>query len=329
MSVYNSTKPFTEKILKIIQKTWPKNGPFRIERVKNQVIIRKNPKNWKDYLEVDKTDGIGTKGSLHWKMKTFSFAAQDAFAMNANDLIRIGAEPYRLQNHIMLQEENEKAILSIIKSLAKLCKKYKVAITGGETAILNTVNGMEIGITMIGLVKKSEIIRPNVKAGDKLIGLASSGIHSNGLTFARKILHDSEELTKPTEIYLEGIKDILKNHRKDICGMVHVTGGAFTKLKDISNKKVDIKIVRNHKLNPQSVFFSLKEKGKLSDGQMYKTFNNGIGFIIAVNKNAAENVLNIIKRHHKSDIIGYAEKGNGKIKIESQFSNKTVFFKTI
>ncbi len=326
MSAYNTTKPFTEKILRLIQETWPKSGPFRIERVKNQVIIRKNPKNWKDYLEVDKTDGIGTKGSLHWRMKTFSFAVQDAFAMNANDLIRIGAEPYRLQNHIMLQEENEEVILSIIKSLAVLCKRYKVAITGGETAILDTSDGLEIGITMIGLVKKSEIIRPNIKAGDKLIGLASSGIHSNGLTFARKILHDAKELIRPTEIYLEGIKDVLKTYRKEIHGMVHITGGAFTKLKDISNKKVDINIVREHKLNPQPIFFSLIKKGKLSDAQMYKTFNNGIGFIIAVNKNAAQSVLNIIKKYYKSDIIGSVEKGSGQIKIESKFSDKKVMF---
>jgi len=87
-------------------------------------------------------------------MKTFSFAAQDAFAMNANDVIRIGAKPYKLQDHIMLEEENDDAIFSIVKSLVDPCKKYKIAITSGETAILNTIKGLEIGITMTGRIKR-------------------------------------------------------------------------------------------------------------------------------------------------------------------------------
>jgi phosphoribosylformylglycinamidine cyclo-ligase len=288
------------------------------------MIIKKDPIFWKDYLEIDRTDGIGTKGSLHWKQKTFSFAAQDAFAMNANDIIRIGAEPYRMQDHIMLEEENDDAIFSIVKSLVDLCKRYKIAITSGETAILNEINGLEIGITMIGRVKQNEIIKPDVQIGDKLIGLASNGIHSNGITIARRILGEEfNELTKPTEIYLE-INEVLKSNRKNIHGMVHISGGGFTKLKDIVNDKTDIKISRNHKLDPQSIFNSLKEKGNLSDEVMYKTFNNGIGFIIATDK--GEDVLDIIKKYYKADIIGSVENGNGKIKIESKFSDKKVLF---
>jgi phosphoribosylformylglycinamidine cyclo-ligase len=319
-STYNLAK--TEKIIKMIQETWPTSGPFLVEKIKNQIVIKKDPIFWKDYLEIDRTDGIGTKGSLHWKQKTFSFAAQDAFAMNANDVIRIGAEPYRLQDHIMMKEENDDAIFSIVKSLVDLCKRYKIAITSGETAILDMINGLEIGITMIGRVKKDEIIKPDIRIGDKLIGLASNGIHSNGITIARRIFGEEEvELTKPTEIYLE-VNEVLKNHRKDIHGMVHVSGGAFIKLKDITNDKTDIKIDRNHKLDPQSMFNSLKERGNLSDEVMYKTFNNGIGFIIATDK--VEDVLDIIKKYYKADIIGSVEKGSGKIKIESKFSDKIV-----
>jgi len=318
-STYDLVK--TEKIIKMIQETWPTSGPFSVEKFKNQIIIKKDPIFWKDYLEIDRTDGIGTKGSLHWNQKTFSFAAQDAFAMNANDVIRFGAEPYRLQDHITIEEENDDAIFSIVKSLVDLCKKYKIAITSGETAILNTIKGLEIGITMTGRIKREEIIKQEIQIGDQLIGLASNGIHSNGITIARRILGDElEELTKPTEIYLE-LKEVLKNHRKDIHGMVHISGGGFTKLKDIMNNKVDIKIDRNHKIEPHSIFNLLKEKGNLSDEMMYKTFNNGIGFIIAVNK---EDVLDIIKKYYKAEIIGSVEKGSGKIKIESKFSDKTI-----
>jgi len=118
----------TEKILKMIEETWS-TPKLTVERVGNQLLIKKDPAIWKDCLEVDRTDGIGTKGLLHWQMGTFSSAAQDAFAMNANDVIRIGAEPYSLQDHIILQEERDDAIFSIIKSLVDLCKKHEIAIT--------------------------------------------------------------------------------------------------------------------------------------------------------------------------------------------------------
>lgn len=323
-STYDIAK--TEKVIRMIQETWPTSGPFIVEKIKNQIVIRKDPIFWKNYLEIDRTDGIGTKGSLHWKMKTFSFAVQDAFAMNANDIIRIGAEPYKLQDHVILEEENDDAIFSIISNLVNLCKKYRIAITSGETAIENNANGMEIGITMTGRVKEDEIIKPEAKVGDRIIGLASSGIHSNGITLARKIATEKmEELVKPTEIYLESVKEILNKYRKDVHGMVHITGGGFTKLKDIIDNKVNIEIERSN-LKPQPIFDFLKNNGNLSDEQMYRTFNNGIGFMIAVDKGAAENVLEIAKRYHKSDIIGSVKKGNGSIIIESEFSDRTVTF---
>jgi phosphoribosylformylglycinamidine cyclo-ligase len=233
------------------------------------------------------------------------------------------------QNHIdyriiLCLKENNDAIFSIIKSLVKLCRKYKIAITSGETAILNTIKGLEIGITMVGKVKRNEIIEPNIQVGDRLIGLASSGIHSNGITLARKILDGNEkEIVKPTEIYVVAVNEVLKNHRKDVHGMVHVTGGAFNKLKDVMNKEVNIKIERNHNLKPQEIFRILK-RGNLSDEEMYKTFNNGIGFIIVVDEKVANDILNILRKKHNSDIIGHVEKGNGLIKIESEFSNRTI-----
>lgn len=315
----------TEKIFRMIRETWPTSGPFVIERVKNQTLIRKDPTFWKDYLETDRTDGIGTKGPLHWKMKTFSSAAQDAFAMNANDVIRIGAEPYKMQDHIILEREDDEAIFSIMKGLVELCKRYKIAITSGETAVMNTIKGLEVGITMTGRVKRGEIIKPDVRIGDKLIGLASNGIHSNGISKARKILGDEEsEMTKPTEIYVEDVKEMLKNHRKYVHGMAHITGGGFTKLRDIVSDEIDVEIERDGKLCPQEIFKDLKLTGKVSDEEMYRTFNNGIGFVVVVDREVADEVVKILERYHKCDVIGFAKKGNGKIKIESQFSDRNI-----
>ena len=106
--------------------------------------------------------------------------------------------------------------------------------------------------------------------------------------------------------------------------MVHVTGGAFNKLKDVMNKEVNIKIERNHKLKPQEIFRILKDRGNLSDEEMYKTFNNGIGFILVVNKKVTDDVLDILRKYHNADIIGYVEKGDGLVSLESGFSDETV-----
>ena len=159
-----------------------------------------------------------------------------------------------------------------------------------------------------------------------IVGLASNGIHSNGITIARKVMNDEnlEELTKPTEIYLKAVKEILKSYRKDIHGMAHITGGGFKKMIDIINENIDIVINRKHKIEPQSIFKLIKERGNLSDGEMYKTFNNGIGFILVVEKSIVDDVLSILRKYHKADIIGFAEKGSGKIRIESQYSDKTI-----
>jgi len=351
MKGYDPTKPFNAQTLKLIQETHPKEGPITLHSVGKRFAIRKDPNYWKDYEELKATDGIGTKGSIHWKLRTFSYGAQDAAAMVWDDLIESGYVPYEMQNHIIMQEEDNEGIYSIIKTLRDLSLKHRwkvdekrtnpVIMSGGETAIDNTLEGFELGITATGMVKNNEWLVPHIKEGDIIIGLGSNGIHSNGLTFVRELFFDKlklnlddriedatlgEELTRPTTLYLPSIVNLLDNSREYVDGLLHITGGAFTKFKSLTNGLFDIVIERDHKLSPQPIFKFIYEEGKQSDEKMYQRFNNGVGYAAVVGREATEDVVQTLGKYTEVDEIGYVEKGVGLVKIESKFSDREVIF---
>ena len=303
---------YKEQILKLIKKTW--ETPY--VSVKNQVIKKKF-----SFPEYCHTDGIGTKGIYHWRKRTFKNAVLDALAMNLNDLLIMNARPYAILNHLFLPRDDKKAILEIIGYLSKECKKRKIAILGGETAIHNDMEGMELSITMLGFVKKPR--ENKFKIGDVLIGLGSSGLHSNGFSKVREIFGKNfrKEFIAPTFIYFDEIFPLMKKF--DIHGIVHITGGAFTKLKDLLNG-ADVIIRREHKLKPQPIFYEIR-KGGVSETQMYKILNCGIGLILSISPKEANKILSAIK-NFKADIIGEIISGNGKVIIESAFSNKKIIF---
>jgi len=307
--MYEPIKPYKKKILELVRKTW--ETPYVSIRDNIYPIIEKKF----SYPEVDHTDGIGTKGIYHWKQGTFRNAVLDALAMNLNDLAIARAVPYKLQNHIIIPEEDER-ILKIIEVLSEECKKREIAITGGETSIHNNISGLDISITISGFIK--EVKKNKFKEGDILIGFRSNGLHSNGFTKVREVFgeEDRVEFIEPTKIYLDEILDL--NSKFDIHGMMHITGGAYSKLKDLL-ENTDVEINRIHKLEPQNIFKELYKRG-VSDEKMYKTFNCGIGFILSVSSEDADNVINGLE----ADIIGKVVSGTGKVKIESMFSDKVI-----
>lgn len=311
--MYNSTKPYTKPILSLIKQTW--HTPY--VAVENGVVKKKF-----SFPEYHHTDGIGTKGVYHWQARTFNNAVLDTLAMNLNDLAMVGAIPYALVDHILMLKDDNAAILEIVKHLVHECKKRKIAITGGETAIHNNMEGLEINITLLGFVKKPRI--NEFRPGNILMGIASNGLHSNGFTKVREIFKNkkSPDFVRPTAIYLDCILRLITKF--NIHGMQHITGGAFTKLKDLSDKN-DVIIHRNHKLAPQKIFKEIYKKG-VSDNEMYKTFNCGIGFILSVAPEFATELLTQLNTEFKAGIIGEVKKGSGKVKIESMFSKKLVEF---
>lgn len=310
--MYDPTKPYRKEILRLIQKTW--NTPF--VSVKANITKKKF-----SFPEFAHSDGIGTKGIYHWKKRTFKNGVLDALAMNLNDMLMMNAQPYAILNHLFLPEDDKRAILEIIGYLSKECRKRKIAILGGETAIHNDMEGMELSMTMLGFVKKPK--ENGFRGGDILIGIESNGLHSNGFTKIREIFGKKikPEFTAPTFIYFDKIFPLIEEF--NIHGICHITGGAFTKLKGLLNS-ADIKVKRTHNLRPPKIFKELYKK-KISDKEMYKIFNCGIGLILSTYPKEAIRILRQIK-NFKADIIGEVISGNGKVEIESIFSNKKIIF---
>lgn len=310
--MYNPIKPYKKEIAELIKQTW--ETPWvTVQEYVYPVITKKF-----SYPEIDHSDGIGTKGVYHWEHQTFRSAVLDALAMNLNDLAVIGATPYKIQDHIFVPEEDER-IVKIVTILVSECKKRNIAVTGGEISYQDTMQGMDISITMSGFLKTIHKNRFNV--GDLLIGIKSNGLHSNGFTKVRQAFGKEwrEEFTDQTAIYWDTIMDLTEHY--EIHGMAHITGGAFTKLQN-SLESEDIQIKRDHMLHPQPIFHELYKKG-IPDKEMYETFNCGIGFVISTSPKDAED---IIAKLPETDIIGKVTPGEGKVKIESAFSDKEIEF---
>jgi len=308
--MYDPTKPYKKEILNLIKQTW--ETPY--VSVKNGVVEKKL-----SCPECHHIDGIGTKGIFHWEQRSFRNAVLDALAMNLNDLAFMRATPYALIDHLFLPEDDKKAVLDIVRYLTEECRKRNIAITGGETAIHDNLEGLELSITMLGFVKRP---KPNqFKEGDVLIGIKSNGLHSNGFTKIRKLFGREyrSDFILPTHIYLNTILALDKKF--DIHGMMHITGGAFTKLKDLLDN-TDAMIRNDHELEPQEIFFELYRRG-ISDEEMYKTFNCGIGFILGVDRKDVDEIIKEIK-NFKADVIGEITLGEGKVKIQSKFSRKQI-----
>lgn len=306
--MYAPSKPYKTDIQKLIKNTWQVPG------LTIQPGVYPISRSRVGGLEVDHTDGIGTKGYYHWHERTFKAAVLDSLAMNLNDLALMGAVPYKLQNHLTLPRDDHEAIVNIIKYLTIECQKLKIAITGGETSVHDNSDSLDISISMTGRI--GSVVPNMLVPGTILIGLPSNGLHSNGFTLVRKKFKKEirSEFTKPTKIYLPLILELQKSIQPR--GMMHITGGAFTKLKDIL-KNADAII--NQPLKPQKIFQELYAKN-IKDEDMYRIFNCGTGFVIGVQPEDTAKTLAITK----GKIIGKVTKGSGKVFITSAFSNKVV-----
>ncbi len=308
--VYDPTKPSTSSVLSLIRSTW-QTQYLRVTPGVYAVFERKF-----NFPEVDHTDGIGTKAIYHWKKKTFKNAVLDSLAMNLNDLLLVGAKAYKLQNHLVLPKDDSLIIKKIMKTLVAECKKREIAITGGETSVHSNEESFDIGITVSGFIRK--IITNKAKAEDIVVGLKSNGLHSNGFTQVRKLFGEKyrKEFIYPTKLYYDDLCDLLEEF--SINGRMHITGGAFTKLKTIIGENEEIVI--ESPIKPQKIFFEMYEKG-LSNREMYTTFNCGTGFILTMPE---KDVTRFLKKVSYARIIGFIQRGRGSIKIKSSFNKNTV-----
>jgi len=264
------------------------------------------------------TDGVGSKVLVAQFLKKYDTVGIDCVAMNVNDLICVGATPIALVDYIALRKEDEYLVNELMRGLVKGAQEANVAIIGGETAILPDIikegldysglptNGFDLAATCIGVVNKDKIITgKEIKINDVVIGLESSGLHSNGYTLARKVLSLNkwgDELLIPTRIYVKPVLEVLK--KVNVHGLAHITGGAFSKL-DRLGKIAKKGFLLDNVPEPSRIFNEIQTEADVDDKEMYSVFNMGVGFCVIAGKRDANKVIEICRKHNcKASIIG-------------------------
>ncbi len=255
-----------------------------------------------EYAIAMTTDGVGSKVLIANDMKKWDTVGIDCMAMNVNDLLAIGAEPLAFVDYLALEKVDPEMTAQIAVGLERGAEISNISIVGGETASLpEIIRGFDLAGTCIGMIKKKDIISgEKIKKGDMIVGLPSSGLHSNGYTLARKIVEESsytyfdrmpyskrtigEELLEPTRIYMEALEVIQK---ADVHGMAHITGSGLLKLHRISGFGFEI----DDPIEPQPIFRFLQEEGGVAEDEMYRTFNMGMGWVFVLPEDDVDAVL--------------------------------------
>lgn len=259
--------------------------------------------NFADKTLAIHADGVGSKVLVAQQLEKYDTIGIDAVAMNVNDIICIGAKPIAGVDYLALAKEDEFLVNEIFKGLMKGALESGIEIVGGETAILPEIikgdkRPFDLALTVIGEVQKL-ITGEAMKPGDVIIGLESSGLHSNGFTLARKIL-DIEKwgtaMLTPTRIYVNSVLAMLLECK--IKGLAHITGGAFSKLTRLHKKHG---FLLNNMPKPAPIFRVLYNEIE-NEQEMHRTFNMGIGMCVIGDKGDEGKILNIAK---KSGINSY------------------------
>lgn len=248
------------------------------------------------------TDGVGSKVLVAQALDKYDTVGIDAMAMSVNDIICLGAEPLVVIDYLALSKEDPYLVDEIMKGLVKGAKESGVAIVGGETAIMpDVIKGgkrpFDLAISCVGVVDKDKLITgERMRTGDVVVGLESSGLHSNGYTLARKALEVKRwgrEMLTPTRIYVKPVLQMIKSC--DIHGIAHITGGAFSKLMRIG-RYAGKGFLLDGIPKPKQIFVELGKRVK-SDYEMYRTFNMGVGMCIVCDRSESGRVIGISKSY--------------------------------
>ena len=276
-----------------------------------------NTNQYKKPVLVSSADGVGTKLRVAFMMDHHSTIGIDLVAMNVNDIIVQGAEPLFFLDYLATSKLKAETAYEVIKGIAEGCKQAECSLIGGETAEMPSFyqdDEYDLAGFAVGMVDNDKIIDgSSIRIGDKIIGLASSGLHSNGYSLARKIFFDKlkktvddnipelnktvgEILIEPTVIYVKTIKNILKTFK--INGIAHITGGGFYEninrvLPDSCTASLNL---GKYEIPP--LFKYMKAEGNVSYKEMFRTFNCGIGMTLIVSSKDAEDIK------HRADAFG-------------------------
>lgn len=283
---------------------------------------------------VSGTDGVGTKLKMAFLLNKHDTVGIDCVAMCVNDIVCSGAEPLFFLDYVAVGKNYPEKVAEIVKGVAEGCVMSGCALIGGETAEMPgfyPVDEYDLAGFTVGIVDKNKIIDgKSIKAGDKLIGLPSSGIHSNGYSLVRKLINPTEknlkeyveklgctlgeELIKPTKIYVKTILALIEKY--NVKGISHITGGGFI-------ENIPRMIPDGLRVNIQKgswpilpIFNLLKDLGNMSDRDVFNTFNMGIGMVLAVEAGKADEITAYLKSvGQEAFIIGSITDGEAGVDI--------------
>ncbi|MEW9110984.1 phosphoribosylformylglycinamidine cyclo-ligase [Cytobacillus gottheilii] len=287
--------------------------------------------NLKEPVLVSGTDGVGTKLMLAFMMNQHDTIGIDAVAMCVNDIVVQGAEPLYFLDYIACGKAEPEKIENIVKGIAEGCEQAGCALIGGETAEMPGMYSEEeydLAGFSVGAAEKSNLITgQNIQAGDVLIGLASSGIHSNGYSLVRKLFFEQanmkledyveelgctlgEELLRPTKIYVKPLLAAMKKF--ELKGLSHITGGGFIEnIPRMLPAGLGAEIMKDS-IELPAVFKLMQKIGGLEQQEMYNIFNMGIGMVAAVNKEIAVEIVQYFNEMgEKAAIIGVVTEQEG------------------
>ena len=283
------------------------------------------PSKYKEPILVSGTDGVGTKLRLAIDLKKHDTIGIDLVAMCVNDLVVQGAEPLFFLDYYATGKLDVDVASDVVKGIAEGCVQSGCALVGGETAEMPGMyhaGDYDLAGFCVGVVEKSEIIDGSqVKVGDALIALGSSGPHSNGYSLIRKVMDVagvnpsteqlngrslSEQVLAPTKIYVKSVLALIK--QTEVHAIAHLTGGGFWEnIPRVLPKKTKA-VIDESSWEWQPVFKWLKEKGNIETYEMYRTFNCGVGMVIALPQSQVETALAILKQSGENAwLIGHIE----------------------
>ncbi|HIH70017.1 phosphoribosylformylglycinamidine cyclo-ligase [Methermicoccus shengliensis] len=260
-----------------------------------------------EYVLALTTDGVGSKVLVARALGRYDTIGIDCIAMNVNDLLCVGAEPLAFVDYLALEHMDEHVAAQIGKGLSEGARLANISVVGGETATLpELIRGFDLAGSAVGIVKRDALITgERIEVGDVLIGIPSSGLHSNGYTLARRLVEEAglsytdpfpleptksigEVMLIPTRIYTE-VLQVLR--RCEVHALAHITGGGLTKLRRLTSLGFHI----HSPLPPQPIFRFLQELGDIEEHEMYTTFNMGMGFLVVCPPSESTGVLSLLK----------------------------------
>ena len=309
-----------------------KKGKKKFSNIGSFGSITSIPKGINQPKIVACTDGVGTKIEIANTLKKYDTIGIDLVAMSVNDLIVQGARPLLFLDYISINKINLKKLKSILKGILKGCKLSGCELTGGETAEMPDTyerGKFDIAGFAVGVVSKNKILTKNkVKKDNLILAVPSSGLHSNGFSLVRYVINQKKinikknkflksELLKPTKIYVDEIMKLFNKNLINACA--NITGGG---LSDNIKRIIPNKLVANIDLNQiktSSIFKWLKRNG-ISEKEMLRTFNCGVGFCIIINPKDFNKVLKFFSKEYKPYIIGKISKGNKKVKLNGSIN---------